>query len=134
MVTKQREKQAVGAWLVRAVVAAALLGSAWVHYDLWRDGFSDIDVIGPLFLVNAVAGVVIAVAVLAWNHWIPAFLAAGFGVATLGAYVLSVTVGLFGVNEQFTTQAEVWGVITEAVCIVLGIALIVMAVRPGRRA
>ncbi|MCU1680174.1 MAG: Conserved putative rane protein [Amycolatopsis sp.] len=121
-------------WLVRVLVAAALLGSAWVHYDLWRNGFSDIAVIGPLFLVNAVAGVVIAVGVLAWSHWIPAFLAAGFGASTLGAYVLSVTVGLFNVQEQFTTQAELWGVITEAVCIVLGIALIVMAVRPGRRA
>jgi hypothetical protein len=120
-------------WTARILVAAALLGSAWVHYYLWQDGFSDIDVIGPLFLVNAVAGVVIAVAVLAWRHWLPAFFAAGFGVATLGAYVISVTVGLFDVQEQFTTQAELWGVITEAACIVLGIALMVMAVRPGRR-
>jgi hypothetical protein len=120
-------------WVLRVLVAAGLLGSAWVHYDLWRyQGYSDISVIGPLFLVNAVAGVVIAVAILAWRHWLPALAAAGFGAATLGAYLLSVTVGFFNVKEQFTSQAEVWGVVTEAACIVLGIAL--LAIRPSRRA
>jgi hypothetical protein len=119
-------------WVLRVLVAAGLLGSAWVHYDLWRTGFSAISVIGPLFLVNAVAGVVIAVAILAWRHWIPALAAAGFGAATLGAYLLSVTIGLFNVKEQFTSQAEVWGVVTEAECLVLGIALLLL--RPARRA
>jgi hypothetical protein len=119
-------------WVLRVLVAAGLLGSAWVHYALWRTGFSDIGVIGPLFLVNAVAGVVIAVAILAWRHWLPALAAAGFGAATLGAYLLSVTIGLFNVKEQFTSQAEVWGVVTEAECLVLGIALLLL--RPARRA
>jgi hypothetical protein len=124
----------MGAWLLRILVALGLLGSAWVHYDLWGSGgFGDIGVVGPLFLVNAVAGVVIAVAVLVWHHWLPALAAAGFGVATLGAYVLSVTVGFYGVQEQFTTQAEVWGVVTEVACIVFGILLLGLAVRSRRR-
>ncbi|MEC3980977.1 hypothetical protein [Amycolatopsis sp. H20-H5] len=112
------------AWVLRVVVAAGLLGSAWVHYVLWRDGFSGISVVGPLFLVNAVAGLVIAAAVLLWRHWLPALAALGFGAATLGAYLLSVTVGFFGVQEQFVTQAEVWGVVTEAACVVFGFALL----------
>jgi hypothetical protein len=29
---------------------------AWIHLDLWRDGYRTIDVIGPAFLLNAVAG------------------------------------------------------------------------------
>lgn len=111
-------------WAVRVLVIAGLLGSAWVHWDLWRDGFSDLDVIGPLFLVNVVAGVVLAGAVLLWRHWLPALGALGFGVATLGAYVLSLTVGLFGVREQFASQAEVWGVVTEAVCVLGGAVLL----------
>jgi hypothetical protein len=118
-------------WTIRILVAAALLGSAWVHYDLWQEGFKDIAVIGPLFLVNVLAGVVLAIAVLAWRHWLPALGAAGFGVATLGAYVLSVTVGLFNVHEQFKTPAEFWGVVTEVICIVGGLALLMM-VRPRR--
>lgn len=111
-------------WLLRAVVAAGLLGSAWVHYVVWQDWASETEVVGPLFLVNVVAGVVIAIAVLVWHHWLPVLAAIGFGVATLGAYVLSLTTGFFGVTEQFATQAELWGVITEAACVVFGIPLL----------
>jgi hypothetical protein len=118
-------------WALRILVAVALLGSAWVHYELWQESFRDIDVIGPLFLVNVVAGVVLAIAVLAWRHWLPNLGAFGFGVATLGAYILSLTVGLFDVHEQFKTPAEFWGVVTEVVCILGGLALMVMF-RPRR--
>ena len=51
-------------------------------------------------MFNAVAGLVIAVLLLIWRHWVPGFLAAGFGASTLGAFILSATVGLFGVQEQ----------------------------------
>ena len=44
-------------WL-RIVTAVAALVSAVVHLVLWVDGYRDIDVIGPAFLVNAVAGVI----------------------------------------------------------------------------
>ncbi|WP_409492424.1 hypothetical protein [Amycolatopsis sp. cmx-11-12] len=111
-------------WLLRAVVAAGLLGSAWVHYVVWQDWASETDVVGPLFLVNVVAGVVIAVAVLVWHHRLPALAAIGFGLATLGAYVLSLTTGFFGVSERFTTQAELWGLITEVVCVVFALPLL----------
>ncbi|UMP03881.1 hypothetical protein [Amycolatopsis sp. EV170708-02-1] len=111
-------------WLLRAVVAAGLLGSAWVHYVVWQDWASETDVVGPLFLVNVVAGVVIAIAVLAWHHWLPALAAIGFGLATLGAYVLSLTTGFFGVSERFTTQAELWGLITEVACVVFALPLL----------
>ncbi|PKW17124.1 hypothetical protein [Saccharopolyspora spinosa] len=119
-------------WILRVLVAAGLLGSAWVHLVVWFDWAGDTDVIGPLFLVNLVAGVVIAVAVLIWRHWLPVLAAVGFGAATLLAYWLSVTVGLFGVQEQFATSEEVWGVITEAGCIVFSAAL--LAARSRRRA
>ncbi|WP_199433176.1 hypothetical protein [Qaidamihabitans albus] len=118
-------------WVLRLLVVLGLLGSAWVHLVVWLDWARDTAVVGPLFLVNVVAGVVIAIGVLAWRHWLPALAAVGFGAATLLAYVLSLTVGFFGVQEQFRTQAELWGVITEAACIVFGIAL--LFVREGRR-
>ncbi|HET6504649.1 MAG TPA: hypothetical protein VFG87_28200 [Amycolatopsis sp.] len=124
------------AWLLRVAVILGLLGSAWVHYDLWQnEGFSDIDVIGPMFLINAIAGLVIAVAVLFWHHWLPVFLAIGFGAVTLAAFLLSLrSGGFFGVHEQFdpTSQnwlPELWGVITEAGCVVFGAALLPMQSR-----
>ncbi|NIH88518.1 hypothetical protein [Amycolatopsis granulosa] len=115
------------AWLLRILVVLGLLGSAWVHWTLWSgEGFRDIPTIGPLFLVNVAAGVIVAVAVLFWHHWLPVLAAIGFGAATLGAYLISLTPGgLFGVREQFVTAAEKWGVITESACIVFGVLLLV---------
>jgi hypothetical protein len=124
------------AWVLRVLVILGLLGSAWVHYDLYaNEGFSDIPKVGPLFLVNVVAGVAIAVAVAVWHHWLPALAAVGFGAATLAAYLISLTPGgLLGVHEQFVTSAEVWGVVTEAGCVVFGLALIAVRSRSGARA
>jgi hypothetical protein len=118
---------------VRIVTAVAALVSAYVHLKLWLDGMSDVDIIGPAFLFNAFAGLVIAVLLLAWRHWIPGFLAAGFGASTLGAFILSTTVGLFGVNEQWV-GFEVWAAaVAEVVCIVGGL-LVMRAAWPSRRA
>ncbi|WP_326598179.1 hypothetical protein [Streptomyces sp. NBC_01803] len=115
---------AVG-WALRVLTALGLVGSAWVHLVVWQDWARDDDVVGPLFLVNVVAGPVLALAVLAWRgHWLPELAAVAFGLATLGAYVLSLTVGFFGVAEQFRTDEEVWGVVTEAACAVFGAALL----------
>jgi hypothetical protein len=117
---------------MRIVTAVAALVSAYVHLKLWLDFMSDVDIIGPAFLFNAFAGLVIAVLLLAWRHWVPGFLAAGFGASTLGAFILSATVGLFGVNERWT-GGYVWAAaVSEVVCIVGG--LLVMRESWPRRA
>ena len=110
-------------WL-RIVTAVAALVSAFVHLALWVDGYSDISVIGPAFLVNAVAGAVIAVLLLTWRHWVPAFLVAGFGASTLGAFVVSATVGLFGVHESWAGGWVLTAAASELVCIVGGLVLL----------
>lgn len=109
---------------IRIVTALAALVSAAVHLILFFDGYKDVDVIGPAFLTNAVAGVVIAALLLRWDHWIPAFLVAGFGASTLGAFVLSATVGLFGVHEQWTGGWVLTAAVAEVVCIVGGLVLL----------
>ena len=108
--------------IVRLVTAAAVLVSAAVHLRPWSQGFRDIAVIGPAFLLNAVAGLVIAVALLAWRHWLPWFLAAGFGAATLAAFVVSATVGLFGVHEVWTGGPVLTAAVSEIVAVVGGLA------------
>ena len=110
---------------VRIVTAVAALVSAAVHLILWWfDGYRDIDVIGPAFLLNGVAGAVIAVLLLRWRHWVPAFLVAGFGASTLGAFVTSATVGLFGVHETWTGGWVLSAAASEVVCIVGGLFLL----------
>lgn len=108
--------------VLRILVAAGVLISAVVHLKLWIDGFRDIAVIGPSFMLNAVAGAVITVLVLAWRHWLPLFLGVGFGASTLGAFVLSATVGLFGVHERWTGGAVLTAAVAEAVAVLAGLA------------
>jgi hypothetical protein len=99
--------------------AAALLVSAAVHLYLWFTGYRDVSV-GPMFLLNVVAGVVIAVLLLRWDHWLPAFLTLGFGAATLGAFIIAATVGLMGVHEKWQGFSVFAAAISEVVCIVAG--------------
>lgn len=106
---------------LRLVVAVAVLVSAAVHLWLWFDGFRVLDVIGPAFMVNAVAGVVIAGALLAWRHWLPLLAAVGFGAATFGAFLVSTTVGLFGVREPFFALWPMVANTSEVVAVVVGV-------------
>lgn len=95
--------------LLRLVGAGLLAAMAGIHLYLWDDGYRTIEWIGPLFLVNAVAGFALCLAVLAAPpRWLSPVSALGalLQAGTLGALVLSVWVGLFGFQES--TRAELF--------------------------
>ncbi len=131
---------------IRLLTAAAVLVSGGVHLLLWYDGFRDIAVVGPLFLLNAAGGLVIAVLVLAWRHWLPLLAAVGFGASTLLAFLISTTVGLFGVHEVWVGWPVFTAAVSEAVAVLAGAAALLLERRrhasggqpqhglPGRRA
>lgn len=104
---------------LRVVAAVAAVVSAALHLWLWFDGVKDQGEVGVMFMVNAVAGVVIAVLLVAWKHWVPLFLVVGFGASTLAAFLISTTVGLFGVEAGWSWYAWV-AAISEVVCVVAG--------------
>jgi hypothetical protein len=106
---------------LRVIVAAAVLVSGAVHLKLWADGFRDVKVIGPSFLLNAVAALVIAVAVIVWRSWPPLLLAAGFGASTLVAFLISATVGLFGVHEAWTGGYVITAYVSELVALIVSV-------------
>lgn len=89
----------------REIGAAAAVVSALVHLYLWFDGVKDQGKVGALFVVNVVAGFVIAVMLLRWRHWAPLFLLAGFGATTLGAFLIAATSGLFGIHTGWSWYA-----------------------------
>lgn len=109
---------------MRYIAATAVLASMAIHLILWFQGMRDVHVIGPAFLVNVVAGIVIAVLLVRWQHWLPGVLSACFGMATLGAFTLAATVGLFGTHEHWV-GSYVWGAaLAEVIAVLAGCAVV----------
>ena len=105
---------------IRPLAALAVLASAIIHLYLWFDGVKDQGTVGALFVVNVVAGVVIAVLLVMWHDWEPLFLAAGFGAATIVAFLVSATVGLFGIEAGWSWYAWL-ALVLEVAAVLLGV-------------
>lgn len=121
--------------VLRVVGAALLVAMGWIHFYLWQyDGYSTEHLIGPLFLTNAIVGVLLAIAVLFTPGRFLAVvsgLSALFTAGTLGALLLSLTVGLFGFKEssqaplfKSTLWVESGGIVVLAVLCVLAVLFV----------
>jgi hypothetical protein len=110
----------------RGLAAAGVLLAGVVHLDLWVQGFRSISTIGPLFMLDFVAGLIIGIGMLVWRHWLPALAAAGFGAATVVAFWISVVHGLFGVKETPNGSSEILAEVAEYSAVVFGLAIAVM--------
>jgi hypothetical protein len=127
-------------WTVLALAgigAGFLVWSAVIHLELWGDGYRDISVIGPLFLVQGIGCIILAVAIVAFR-WL-ALLAAGAvaGVATAVGLLLTVHVGLFGYTESLSVPYATLSLAVEftaAFVLLLATALLALAPRGGQAA
>jgi hypothetical protein len=112
-------------WALRFLGAGLLAGMAWIHLDLWLDGYRSIELIGPAFLFDVLAGFGLAALLLVVPHllvgWV-ALLGALTAAGTLAGLLLSTTVGLFGFVES--TEAALWWEsfgVEVAAAVVLGV-------------
>jgi hypothetical protein len=119
----------------RGLSASLLLAVGGSHLLLWFVGYERIPRIGMSFLVNAVVGLVLAVAVLTVRkRRVPVVAALGslFMVGTLGALTLALTVGLFGFVDELTTPLVPTTLVLELAGVVVLIATTVVAARVRR--
>jgi len=117
--------------LLLLVGGVSVLVSGYVHYYLYfKGGYRNIApdsfaglTISRAFAINAVAGFVIAWALVVSLRVpklaVPAALAGvGFAAATLGAYLLTRTVGLLGFEDDQLTAEAVVAFVAELVALV----------------
>jgi len=109
--------------LWRVLSALLLLTMGGIHLYLVLTGFG-----GLLFVLNAIGGVVLAIAMIAApRRFLPLASVLGllFMAGTLLALVLALTVGLFGISEQLGTE------LVPTTLVVESIGTIVLAVTTG---
>ena len=102
--------------------AALLVASGAIHLDLYLTGYRSIPTIGWLFLLQVIAAFALAAAIALTGSPLAAAAGAGFAISTLGGYLLSLWVGLFGFTEVRTTAGIVAGIIDVAAFAALAIA------------
>lgn len=120
--------------VLRGLTATGVLLSASVHLQLWAQGMRTVPVVGEAFMLNAVGGIVLGILVLTWRRSpLPLLGAVGFGLATLAAYVVSITVGLFGVREEPGGVIQTLAAGAEIAAVVFGIGALVAEERHRRR-
>lgn len=99
---------------LRLVGAALLAATAAIHLDLYLTGYNTVPTIGILFLFQVIVAFLLAAAVAATGNRLIALLGAGFSIATLGGYLLTVWVGLFGFREVRTTSGIIAAIVEIA--------------------
>jgi hypothetical protein len=132
----RRGGRRAGALLLRLGCAALLAWIGYVHLHLWQEGYRQIPTNGPLFLLDAVAGFALAAVLLAWPRPLAGLLAAGYTGATLGALLISLSVGLFGFRESISASyvTESLAIETITVLALLGWTVLAAASPGGGRA
>jgi plastocyanin len=106
---------------LRAAGAVLLAVTAAIHLDLYLTGYRSIPTVGWLFLLQVIAAFALAIAVLLVPGPLAAAAGAGFAISTLGGYLLSLWIGLFGFQEVRTTAGVVAGIVEIAAFTVLAL-------------
>ena len=84
------ERGSTRLWLaVRLAGAGLLFATGAIHLDLYLTGYRTIPTIGWLFLLQVIAAFGLGAAMIVWSSRLVAAAGAGFAIATLGGYLLS---------------------------------------------
>ncbi|QIZ97484.1 hypothetical protein [Leifsonia sp. PS1209] len=118
--------------VLRIISAIVLLVIAGIHIFLLFDGVGGL--LGVLFVLNGIAGIVLAIGMLALRGRflaIATVLSLLFVIASLASLLLALTVGLFGITESWNFTLVPETVIVEAIgVVVLAITTTVALRRP----
>ena len=122
--------------LLAVAGAALLIWSAVIHLQLWSDGYRDISVIGPLFLIQGIASIALALPLVIFRRLV--LLAAGaiLLAATAVGLLLSAGIGLFGYQESLAVPYAGTSLVVEftgAAVLVVAAVIVLIASLATRR-
>jgi hypothetical protein len=113
--------------------SALLASSGAIHLQLWDTGYRTIPTIGPLFLLQGIAGMCLAVLLLLWRRLLVVVAGAGFFLATMGGLLVTVKFGLFGFRDTLAAPFAGLSLVLEGAGALLLIGVgVVLARGQGR--
>ncbi len=124
-----RPARAIRVILGLAAVAVGVAG--FLHGRLFHEGYSEVTVIGPLFLLNEISSGVVIALLLLRRPWLFALSALGISVGAVISIVISHTTSLFGFAEHAYSTAAATIVVAECVAAVLVLVALGLAARLG---
>lgn len=105
---------------IRLLGSGALLASGGVHLDLYLTGYRSIPSIGPLFIVQGVASLMLGAFLLLRSDELLLVGGSLLAVGTLTGYLLSRAVGILGFHEVATTAGFSAGILDSIAFVLLG--------------
>jgi len=105
------------------VVGAGLVAaSALIHLHLWAQGYKHIHLIGPLFLLQGVVGIALAIMILLLRTWVVAITGALYLAGTALGLLTSATIGVFGFHDGLDVPWAAPSLVVELVGFVVLVA------------
>lgn len=114
---------------LRVLAAVLLLVQGGVHLQRWLGGFRGIDIVGPMFLVNAGVALVVAVLLVARGGLASALAGIALSFVSLVAFAFSRVDELFGFSEMVWDAPAVVAVVAEVLAVVVLLAWASIATR-----
>jgi hypothetical protein len=133
-----RLKSPVARWAVNILAlagAVALVWSSVIHLQLWSDGYQTISVIGPLFLIQGIVGIALALVLVAFRWAVLLAAGAVLLAGTAVGLLLSAGIGLFGYQESLAVPYAASSLTVEfaGTAVLAAAVVIVLAARPRPR-
>lgn len=124
-----RPAVAIRGFLGLAAVAVGVAG--YLHGRLFHEGYAQVKVIGPLFLLNELSSGVVIALLLLRRPWLFAMGALGISGGAVVSIVISHTTSLFGFAEHRYDGRATAIVISECVAVLLVLVALALASRLG---
>jgi hypothetical protein len=106
-------------WLLYICDAGLMIASGLIHLHLWDIAYRHVKTLDQLFLVQVVAALVFAVALLITRHVLMVAASLLLMAGTIVGFLLARSVGIFGFKLTFTSGLATTVLVVEIAAVVL---------------
>jgi hypothetical protein len=131
--SRSMHQRSVAVIVLCVVEAGLMVTSGFIHLHLQQTAYQHVKTIGPLFIVQFVACLVVAAALLITRHILVAAAAVALMAGTIVGFVLARTVGIFDFKLPYSTTLANQVLVVEVCAVVVGLLTVAVMWRQRPR-